>query len=199
MQVPVKLIFPCSTGSGMLLFRLCRCRKLPARKAQSVNIPFLSALPWPNHRRARDRSGRKRSPGTTARQERQPSHFHPATVRCQNHPPGRPAPKPAARPISSARQTAFGHADRTLVASGCAHGQSGQSLQRQSQQPGTTYYYRVCAVDTAGQRGPSSLEAAVSTKATAAAAGKTTAQSVYAPEYGPENAVDGDPDPFPAP
>ena len=41
----------------MLLFRLCRCRKLPARKAQSVNIPFLSALPWPNHRRARDRSG----------------------------------------------------------------------------------------------------------------------------------------------
>jgi chitodextrinase len=65
-------------------------------------------------------------------------------------------------------------------------------------QPATAYYYRVCAVDTAGQRGPFSLEAAVRTKAAAAAAGKITAQSVYAPEYAPENALDGDPDPFAA-
>ena len=43
-------------------------------------------------------------------------------------------------------------------------------------QPATTYYYRVCAVDTAGQRGPFSLEAAARTKVPAAAAGKVTAQ-----------------------
>jgi chitodextrinase len=65
-------------------------------------------------------------------------------------------------------------------------------------QPATTYYYRVCAMDTAGQRGPFSLEAAVRTKAPAAPAGQVTAQSVYAPEYAPENAIDGDPDPFAA-
>ena len=65
-------------------------------------------------------------------------------------------------------------------------------------QPSTTYYYRVCAVDTAGQRGPPSLEATVRTKAAAPAQEKVTAQSVYAPEYGPENAVDGNPDPFAA-
>ena len=65
-------------------------------------------------------------------------------------------------------------------------------------QPAATYYYRVCAVDTAGQRGPFSLQATVRTKATPAAAGKVTAQSVYAPEYAPENAIDGDPDPFAA-
>ena len=65
-------------------------------------------------------------------------------------------------------------------------------------QPTTAYYYRVCAVDTAGQRGPFSLEAAVHTKAAAAPAGQVTAQSVYAPEYAPENAIDGDPDPYAA-
>jgi chitodextrinase len=65
-------------------------------------------------------------------------------------------------------------------------------------QPATTYYYRVCAVDTAGQRGPFSLTTSVCTKAAAAAAEKITAQSVYAPEYGPENALDGNPDPFAA-
>ena len=65
-------------------------------------------------------------------------------------------------------------------------------------QPATTYYYRVCAVDTAGQRGPFSQEAAVRTKAPRAAAEKVTAQSVYAPEYAPENAIDGDPDPYAA-
>ena len=65
-------------------------------------------------------------------------------------------------------------------------------------QPATAYYYRVCAVDTAGQQGPFSLEAAVLTKAAPAVVGKVTAQSVYAPEYAPENAIDGDPDPFAA-
>jgi chitodextrinase len=65
-------------------------------------------------------------------------------------------------------------------------------------QPATAYYYRVCAVDTAGQHGPFSLEATVRAKAPAAAAGNVTAQSVYAPEYAPENAIDGDPDPFAA-
>jgi hypothetical protein len=65
-------------------------------------------------------------------------------------------------------------------------------------QPGTTYFYRVCAVDTAGQRGPFSAEAAVRTKAGPQVPGKVAAQSVYAPEYPPENAIDGDPDPFAA-
>ena len=65
-------------------------------------------------------------------------------------------------------------------------------------QPGTTYYYRVCAVDTAGQRGPFCAEATVCTKVPIAAGFRVTAQSVYAPEYGPENAIDGNPDPFAA-
>jgi chitodextrinase len=43
-------------------------------------------------------------------------------------------------------------------------------------QPGTTYYYRVRAVDTAGQRGPFSLEASVRTKPAAAPGEKVTAQ-----------------------
>jgi hypothetical protein len=38
----------------------------------------------------------------------------------------------------------------------------------QGLEPGTTSYYRVCPVDTAGQRGPFSLEAAVRTKPAAA-------------------------------
>jgi Glycosyl hydrolases family 38 N-terminal domain/Glycosyl hydrolases family 38 C-terminal domain/Glycosyl hydrolases family 38 C-terminal beta sandwich domain len=71
-------------------------------------------------------------------------------------------------------------------------------FQDQTVQPGTTYYYRVCAVDNAGQRGPFSLEAAVRTKPAMPPVGKVTAQSVYAPEYAPENAIDGDPDPFAA-
>jgi hypothetical protein len=62
----------------------------------------------------------------------------------------------------------------------------------------TTYHYRVCAVDTAGQRGPFSQEATARTKAPRAAAEKVSAQSVYAPEYAPENAIDGDPDPYAA-
>ena len=65
-------------------------------------------------------------------------------------------------------------------------------------QPATTYYYRVCAIDTASQRGPFSHQAAVRTKAAAAPGEKVTAQSVYAPEYAPENAIDGNDDPFAA-
>ena len=66
----------------------------------------------------------------------------------------------------------------------------------QTVESGTTYFYRVCAVDTAGQRGPFSIEAAVDAKRIAPTAVKAAAQSVYAPEYGPDNAVDGDPDPY---
>ena len=50
-----------------------------------------------------------------------------------------------------------------------------------------------------GQRGPFSLEAArAQPSRPPAEAGKVTAQSVYAPEYAPENAIDGNPDPFAA-
>ena len=65
-------------------------------------------------------------------------------------------------------------------------------------QPATTYFYRVAAVDTAGQTGPFSDEVSVTTKGPdplAALARSITAQSVYAPEYGPELAVDGSTDP----
>jgi hypothetical protein len=62
--------------------------------------------------------------------------------------------------------------------------------------PDTTYYYRVCAVDAAGQKGPYSGEAAARTKEPAPFVGRATAQSVYAPQYGPDNAIDGDPDPY---
>jgi len=65
-------------------------------------------------------------------------------------------------------------------------------------QPDTTYYYRVRPVDAAGQKGEASSEATGRTMASGAAAVKVTASSVYAPEYGPEAAVDGDPDPFAA-
>jgi hypothetical protein len=64
--------------------------------------------------------------------------------------------------------------------------------------PSTTYHYRVRAVDTAGQKGPFSSEASVHTKAPAPPGPKASASSVYAPEYGPDNAVDGNPDPYAA-
>ena len=60
-------------------------------------------------------------------------------------------------------------------------------------EPGTTYRYKVRAVDTAGQKGAFSDEVCITTKGIPF---KTTAQSIYAPEYGPELAVDGDPDPY---
>jgi hypothetical protein len=63
-------------------------------------------------------------------------------------------------------------------------------------QPRTTYYYRVRAVDTAGQKGPFSAEASVLTGSEPPPPIKATASSVYAPEYGAQGAVDGSPDPF---
>ena len=66
-------------------------------------------------------------------------------------------------------------------------------------EPTTTYYYRVCAVDAAGQRGPFSREGQATTKAAdplLALANGITAQSVYAPQFGVELAIDGSPDPF---
>ena len=65
-------------------------------------------------------------------------------------------------------------------------------------QPMTTYFYRVAAVDTAGQIGPFSDEVQITTKGPdplTALARSITAQSVYAPEYRVELAVDGSPDP----
>jgi len=62
-------------------------------------------------------------------------------------------------------------------------------------QPDATYCYRVCAVDTAGQRGPFSREASARTKPAVGPLPKTDASSVYAPQYGPDNAIDGSPDP----
>lgn len=65
--------------------------------------------------------------------------------------------------------------------------------------PTTTYYYRVCAVDAAGQKGPFSREAQATTNTsdplTVLAMG-ITAQSVYAPQYGVELAIDGSTDPY---
>ncbi len=61
------------------------------------------------------------------------------------------------------------------------------------------YYYRVRAVDAAGQKGEFSEEAAVTTSGSQPqiAVGRgITAQSVYAPEYGRVLAIDGNPDPF---
>ena len=66
-------------------------------------------------------------------------------------------------------------------------------------EPTTTYYYRVCAVDAAGQKGPFSREVQATTKAAdplAVLAKGITAQSVYAPEFAAELAIDGSPDPF---
>lgn len=66
-------------------------------------------------------------------------------------------------------------------------------------EPMTTYFYRVRAVDAAGQKGPSSAEVRATTKAADPLAnlGKgITAQSVYAPEFGVELAIDGSTDPY---
>jgi len=66
-------------------------------------------------------------------------------------------------------------------------------------EPTTTYYYRVCAVDATGQKGPFSQEVQATTKTldplTTLAMG-ITAQSVYAPQYGVELAIDGSTDPY---
>jgi hypothetical protein len=60
----------------------------------------------------------------------------------------------------------------------------------------TTYYYRVRAVDAAGQKGEFSAEVSARTKEPFLAGYKISAQSVYAPEYDAELALDGDPDPY---
>jgi hypothetical protein len=64
--------------------------------------------------------------------------------------------------------------------------------------PDTAYFYRVRAVDAAGQPGRSSSVVFACTRAAPGPAAKATASSVYAPEYGPERAIDGSPDPYAA-
>ena len=64
--------------------------------------------------------------------------------------------------------------------------------------PDTLYYLKVRAVDSAGQKGAFSDEVSIRTKGAFLPGWKVTAQSVYAPEYAPELALDGDPDPFQA-
>jgi hypothetical protein len=66
-------------------------------------------------------------------------------------------------------------------------------------EPRITYYYRVCAIDAAGQKGPFSDEASVKTPKLPpgiALQKATSAQSIYSPEYGSGMAVDGNPDPY---
>jgi hypothetical protein len=63
-------------------------------------------------------------------------------------------------------------------------------------EPYTTYYYRVRAVDASGQKGPFSRAAAVNVEDPFMALGRgITAQSLYAPEFGPVLAIDGSTDP----
>ena len=57
----------------------------------------------------------------------------------------------------------------------------------------TTYYYKVRAVDSAGQKGAFSAESCVQTKDVLI---RTSAQSIYSPAYDSGNAVDGYPDPY---
>ncbi|MCX6923354.1 MAG: glycosyl hydrolase-related protein, partial [Verrucomicrobia bacterium] len=63
-------------------------------------------------------------------------------------------------------------------------------------QPLTTYYYRVRAIDTAGQKGPFSEQASALTGPPPPPPVKATASSIYAAEYGPSGAVDGSLDPL---
>jgi hypothetical protein len=62
--------------------------------------------------------------------------------------------------------------------------------------PDTLYYLKVRAVDSAGQKGAFSDEVSIRTKGAFLPGWKVTAQSVYAPEYAPELALNGDSDPF---
>lgn len=64
--------------------------------------------------------------------------------------------------------------------------------------PDAVYFYRVRAVNAAGQVGAASAEAMARTRAMPPSPLKVSASSSYAPEYGPEAAVDGDPDPLAA-
>jgi hypothetical protein len=91
--------------------------------------------------------------------------------------------------------TAYGHVPIDYRAGDYDH----LMYEDETVRPQTTYYYRVRAADTAGQKGPFSTEASVRTVTSLSASPvKATASSVYAPEYGPEGAVDGDPDPYAA-
>jgi len=65
-------------------------------------------------------------------------------------------------------------------------------------EPSTTYYYRVRAVDAAGQKGTFSEEVSVRTKEPFLGGFKLSAQSVYALDYDVELALDGDSDPYQA-
>jgi hypothetical protein len=64
-------------------------------------------------------------------------------------------------------------------------------------EPGTTYYYKIRAVDRAGQKGAFSEEVSICTKESLLPKGwRVSAQSTYAPEYDASLALDGDPDPY---
>jgi hypothetical protein len=89
---------------------------------------------------------------------------------------------------------AYGHVPIDYPAGAYDH----MMYQDNTVQPETLYYYRVRAVDTAGQTGPFSTEATVRTGPPPPPTGTATASSTYAPEYGAENAIDGSPDPFAA-
>lgn len=65
-------------------------------------------------------------------------------------------------------------------------------------EPGTTYYYKIRAVDSAGQEGPFSLETSVRTedaRPPAPPGAKASASSVFASLYAPEGAIDEVPSP----
>ena len=64
-----------------------------------------------------------------------------------------------------------------------------------SVQPATTYFYRVRAVDTAGQKGPFSEEATATTKPTVRPICATSASSEFDSLYPADNAIDGYPYP----
>jgi len=88
--------------------------------------------------------------------------------------------------------TAYGHVPIDYRAGDYDH----QMYEDADAQPRTLYYYRVRAVDTAGQQGPFSVEASALTGPAPPPPIKATASSVYAPEYGPAGAVDGSMDPL---
>jgi hypothetical protein len=66
----------------------------------------------------------------------------------------------------------------------------------QTVDPGMKYYYKVRAVDTAGQAGECSDEAAIRTKGTGLCGCIVAAQSTAEPRFGPALALDGNPDPY---
>ena len=65
-------------------------------------------------------------------------------------------------------------------------------FQDKTVEPGNTYYYKICAVDAAGQKGAFSEETSVATKIASASSFRTSAQSCYSEEYDPDFACDGE-------